>query len=266
MTDDAARARWVAMCNAVTDRMKEFTRPYVTMLVSPPGEKPKIGTGTFIENGGRGVLTCNHVALFDPSSLFIDEHGSIEMTLGAWRADKRFDVACAPVSEEEWGKCQDRATLLPMSKLASSSASVASEVLFFRGIAGENARYLGAEANEVTLTAYCSQKEPCTGDQHIFEMLWHSGTATVTSGTADEARAVIKQDNPQGFSGSLVWNTRFVERGCDLSAWSPEDAVVMGMLRHYDKGTNTLLAWRVEHIRSWLADSCRTAKDAVDGQ
>lgn len=266
MTDNERKAWWAALCNAVTDQMKEATRPYVTMLVSPPGEKPRIGTGTFIGRDGPEVLTCKHVADFDPSALFIDEFGSVEMTLGAWRAEKRFDVACAPVSEDEWIKGQDRAALLPMSKFAHTSACVASELLFFRGIAGENARYLGSGANDVTLTGYCSQEEPGTGDQQIFEMLWRPGTATVTSGTADEARAVIKQDNPQGFSGSLVWNTRFVERGRDLSTWSPEDAFVIGMLRQYDKGTNTLLAWRVEHIRSWLADNSRTAKDPVDGQ
>jgi hypothetical protein len=156
------------------------------------------------------VLTCSHVAIFDP--LFIDEHGSTEIILGAWRAEKRFDVAYAAISDNEWGKCQDRAALLPMSKFAGTSACVPSELLFFRGIAGENARYLGSGANEVTLTGYCSQEEPGTGDKQIFEMLWRPGTATVTSGTADEARAVIKQDNPQGFSGSLVWNTRLVER------------------------------------------------------
>lgn len=264
--DKKSNAQWAALCNAVTDQMTVATRPYVTMLVSPPGKKPSIGTGTFIENEEPGVLTCKHVADFEPSALFIDEHGAAEMTLGAWRAEKRFDVAYTPVSKDEWSKCQDRVALLPMSKFAERSSCAASELLFFRGIAGENARYLGAGANDVTLSGYCSQEKARTGDEQIFEMLWIPGTATVTSGTADEVRSVIKQVNPQGFSGSLVWNTRFVERGCNLLAWSPDDAVVIGMLRHYDESTHTLLAWRVEHIRSWLADSSRTAKDPVDGQ
>jgi hypothetical protein len=30
------------------------------------------------------------------------------------------------------------------------------------------------------------------------------------------------------------------------------------MLRHYDESTNTLLAWRVEHIRAWLASGNAT--------
>lgn len=252
MTDDDANARWLVSCNTITDQMKEFTRPYVTMLVSPPGQKPEIGTGTFIEHGGPGVLTCKHVADFDPSALFKDEHGTIDLSLSGWRAERRFDVAHSAISESEWVKCRGRTALLPMAKFADTSSCAASELLFFRGIAGENVRYLGVDDSAVTLSGYCSQEKPGTGDGQIFEMLWVPGTATVTFGTAEEARAVIKQEYPQGFSGSLVWNTQFVERGCDLSTWTPDDAVVIGMLRHYDKDTNTLLAWRVEHIRAWL--------------
>jgi hypothetical protein len=62
----------------------------------------------------------------------------------------------------------------------------------------------------------------------------------------------VRYDDPEGFSGSLVWNTRFVELGCDLSAWRPHEAVVTGLLRRWDTSTRTLLTWRVEHLLAWL--------------
>ena len=66
MTDE----EWKAACDSISDRMKVFTRPYVTILASPPGRPAKIGTGTFIEKDGVKLLTCEHVACFDPSARF----------------------------------------------------------------------------------------------------------------------------------------------------------------------------------------------------
>jgi hypothetical protein len=101
-------------------------------------------------------------------------------------------------------------------------------------------------------TGYCSQEEPGAGDADIFEILWNPPSTAVSSGTSDQVRSTFQHSNPAGFSGSLVWNTRFVEKGCDLSNWNPQDAVVTGLLRRWDYATKTLLAWRVEHLLAWL--------------
>jgi hypothetical protein len=34
--------------------------------------------------------------------------------------------------------------------------------------------------------------------------------------------------------------------------WTPDDAVVTGLLRRWDTGTKTLLVFRVEHLRAFL--------------
>jgi hypothetical protein len=126
---------------------------------------------------------------------------------------------------------------------AKCHSPVPNELLFFRGIAGENVAYMSGLRAEVILTGYCSQEKRHTGDAGIFEVLWDPTQITKTSGTSEEVRDRVKHDHPGGFSGSLVWNTRFVEHGCDLSRWRPIDAVVTGLLRRYDVGTGTLLAW-----------------------
>jgi hypothetical protein len=120
---------------------------------------------------------------------------------------------------------------------------------------GENAR-LSAFGSDVILTGYCSHEKTDASDTNVdasvFEMCRSPRNATVTSGTDTAVRVRFKFDNPAGFSGSLVWNTRFVELGCDLSTWTPDDAAVTGLLRRLDPDDSTLLAWRVEHLLNWL--------------
>jgi hypothetical protein len=220
--------------------MKIHTRPFVTILAGA-----EIGTGTFVDKNGPSVLTCAHVAKFNPHAHYVDDAESTEIRPGTWRADPSVavDAACAPIDASEWGKISGGARLLSMSRFAKCHWPVPNELLFFRGIAGENVAYMSGLRAEVILTAYCSQEKRHTGDADIFEVLWDPTQITKTSGTSEEVRDRVKHDHPGGFSGSLVWNTRFVEHGCDLSRWRPSDAVATGLLRRYDVGTGTLLAW-----------------------
>jgi hypothetical protein len=253
MTDRDRLARWTDLCDEVTTRMKEFTRPYVAVLAGRPGRPTDIGTGTFVANGGRRLLTCEHVARFEPTAHYIDGNGHIPIEPGIWciEPDVRIDAASSAIPEDECRRISGSAKMLALSNFADRHAPADKEVLFFRGIAGENA-HVSAFGTDVTLTGYCSQEKKASGDADIFEMLWSPREAQLTADTDPETRARFKYDNPAGFSGSLVWNTRFVEEGCDLSRWSPKDARVTGLLRRYDPDTGTLLVWRVEHLFAWL--------------
>ncbi|ETR79475.1 hypothetical protein X566_00725 [Afipia sp. P52-10] len=250
LTEQERRTKWNAMCDAVADQMRAFTRPYVSVLAG----EVDIGTGTFIENSDAQILTCAHVARFDPTAFYVDHAGSVQLQPGMWRmeGDPKKDVAISPLPEDEWAKVCGRASTLSISRFAQIHEPVKDELLFFRGIAGENANYIGNFGTDVILSGYCSQEKHDTGDGEIFEVLWKGGQASVTSGTDSSVRDRVLYDNPAGFSGSLVWNTRFVELGCDLSTWTPDDAIITGLLRRYDEATETLLVWRIEHVRAWL--------------
>ncbi|MGX8011379.1 hypothetical protein ACVDG8_021645 [Mesorhizobium sp. ORM8.1] len=254
MTDEDREAKWQAMCDIVADQMKVSTRPYVCILAGGAlGEATEIGTGTFIDKGGIELLTCEHVARFNPTAFYIDADGSSKLEPGTWRTESNpnMDVALSPVPAKEWSQVSRSAQPLSMSKFALRHATVEHEVLFFRGVAGENA-YISSFGADAILSGYCSQEKNGTGDTNIFEIMWSPANAAVTAGTSDDVRTRVKYENPAGFSGSLVWNTRFVELGCDFSKWSPSEAVVTGLLRRFDIVTNTLLAWRVEHLHGWL--------------
>lgn len=116
--------------------------------------------------------------------------------------------------------------------------------------AGENSTYDGILNSNGT--GYLSQEIEDTGDAQIFEMFWEPDKTQYSCGTTDEARAAVKFEEPPGLSGSLVWNTRYLEVTNAGNVWTPEDAVVTGLLRRWKEKTKRLLVWRVEHLRQWL--------------
>lgn len=247
------QAQWDAMCDTVADAMKVHTRPYVTPLVQDvAGVPPAIGTGTFIERDGIEILTCEHVAHHAPFEHdFYDRQELIKLPV-RWRSDPDpIDAAIAQVPTSHWTSVDHSAAALPMSRFASQHGPVDNELLFFRGIAGQNV-VLQIGHSRFNLTGYCSQEKPGAGNSQIFEIVWNPAGTTISSGTSAEVRAHFQHNNPGGFSGSLVWNTRFIELGRNLSTWSPEDAVVTGLLRRWDFTTKTLLAWRAEHLLAWM--------------
>tara|TARA_R110002072_G_scaffold86774_2_gene195745 strand:+ start:12063 stop:12380 length:318 start_codon:yes stop_codon:yes gene_type:complete len=105
-----------------------------------------------------------------------------------------------------------------MGRFAPRHQPVEKELFFFRGVADENVS-VGAMHARVIMTGYCSQEDTQGGIADIFELLWDPEKTTVTLGTSQEVRAMFKHYDPADFSGSLVWNTRFVENGGNLTTW-----------------------------------------------
>jgi hypothetical protein len=55
-----------------------------------------------------------------------------------------------------------------------------------------------------------------------------------------------------GFSGSRVWNTRRIERLQGNREWSPDDALLTGLVWGWPTSDRCLLATKIEHIRVFL--------------
>lgn len=253
------KAQWDLTVDEVTDRMKLFTRPFVTPLVhDDPGGKAVFGSGTYVDfppqdRSRMRLLTCEHVTRYQPQKHRPFDCPVLADVVGQVCSDRDpADAATVTISQAVFDLNVHQASPLPFDKFATKHAAVDREVFFFRGLAGENA-YLGFGNLDAIITGYCGQEKPGSGDDQIFEIEWNPAGVTVTSGTDPELAKRVKYDHPAGYSGSLVWNTRFVELGANLSTWSPDDAVVTGLLRRWDTAGKTLLVWRVEHLQAWLA-------------
>jgi hypothetical protein len=250
--------QWERIKQSVTEEMLEHTQPFVTALST---ETPKavrlVGTGSYVKGENqRLLLTCEHVAREKPMHYRFMGSEKVFEHPGPWTlATHPTDTAFALISSAQWCATNHQAEAIPIERFADRHELVEqAELLFFRGYAGENAHY-GFEVHQTNSTGYCSQEKQGTGDGCIFELFWEPDKTKFTSGTSAEAQAEMKFENARGFSGSLVWNTRYLEISREYGrTWTPADAVVTGLLRRWDEETRTLLVWRVEHLNAWLQD------------
>jgi hypothetical protein len=166
--------------------------------------------------------------------------------------DVPLDVAFAPIRNEIWNAEPHGALTIPTGRFAAKHDPIRDELLFFRGFAGENAHY-GFGIHEANATGYCSQ-EPHASPiaPELFEITWKPKKMEFTSDTSDEMRDKIKHNDPGGLSGSLVWNTRYVEKYAAGEMWRQEDAVITGLLQRHVVERETVVALRVEYLRAWL--------------
>ncbi|RWQ45671.1 MAG: hypothetical protein EOS82_24065 [Mesorhizobium sp.] len=214
------------------------------------------GTGSYVDYRDRRVLlTCQHVQEEGGVDFRFFGSNKVFKHSGPWAEDRRLsvDAAIASMGDAAWSATTHKASAIPYERFAPAhQLAVPEELVFFRGFAGENANY-GFGEHQASGTGYCSQeKQGSISDPSIFEVLWEPQETRFTDETDPATRLAMKAQDPGGFSGSLVWNTRYLEHMAAGREWSPECAVVTGLLRRWDTATKTLLVWRVEHLRSWL--------------
>lgn len=255
MSAPMTQARWDAICNDVTDQMLAYTRPFVTPLTTENTQAVWLtGTGSFVDLDARRILlTCEHVSRDKPVHYSFYSSDDV-FESAAWTEDTRqsVDAAFTEIDATAWNATTHRAAAVPAATFAQRHrTSQREELLFFRGFAGDNATY-GFGIHNANGSGYCSQEVQNGSDAAIFEMNWNPQQARYTNGTSSAARSAVTFNNPRGFSGSLVWNTRYLEVTESGGQWSPADAVITGLLRRWDTAKGTLLVWRVEHLRVWL--------------
>lgn len=258
-------ARWLQIQDDVAAHMTVHTRPFTTPLTTETPQTVRlVGTGNYLKLGGQHLLlTCQHVATTRPMHYRFFGDDSVFEYPGPWRMNPHpIDAAEAPISDQAWTAVAHKAATVPVSMFASKhQPKEQAELLFFLGFAGENADY-GFEIHQTNGSGYCSQEKVNTGDAQNFEIFWEPSNTRYANGVSEEARAAVKFCNPQGFSGSLVWNTRYLEMSGAGVKWTPADAVVTGLLRRWDDQTKTLLVWRVEYLLAWLRSAAAAGNDS----
>ena len=246
---------WENICDKVTDEMCAHTKAFVTPLGTATSRDVRlVGTGSYVSRESfRLLLTCEHVAEQQPMHYRFHGSDRVFEHKGRWMMEKHpVDLAFAFIDDDQWNACSHQAQAIPFKRFAPCHAPAdPSEILFFRGFAGENARYAFG-VHQTPSSCYASQEKENSGDKQIFEIIWEPECTQLSSQTSQEARDQMKFEDAGGFSGSLVWNTRYLEVTQKGREWTPEDAVVTGILRIWDKDTKTLLALRVEHLRKWI--------------
>lgn len=257
MTKDEFRA----ICNSVTDQMRDHTRPFVTGLSQRTGSYRKlVGSGSYVlRNERRLLLTCEHVGRFQNLEHRFWDDTTDYLVREPFTQRSVPDVAWSMVPEDMWDAVACKAEAIPYERFDVKHSPVSSlELLFFRGFAGENAHddLIDFRTNG---SGYCSQQiRDAKPSEQFFEIFWEPENTSTTTGTTEEARATMRFTHPAGFSGSLVWNTRRMEAHDAGREWHPSQATVTGMVVRYDASTKSVLALRVEYIRAELERTARS--------
>jgi hypothetical protein len=248
---------WNVICKMVTDEMKAHTRPFTSPLSNETEKHVQLqGTGTYVQfAGGRALFTCEHVSRKAPLNAGVYGSEDVLALKTPFKESRTRDLAYTPIDDGFWVATVHKAQCIPFDRFAAQhDPRHESELLFFRGFAGENSEYGFGMLDSIASAYLTQQVKTDVEDAEIFELFWEPLKTELTDvpPTPD-----FKTDDPGGFSGSLVWNTRFMECQRANLEWSPERAVVTGMIRRWDTKSKTLLALRIEHVNHWLAGFLR---------
>ena len=242
-------------CDYVTESMKAHTRAFVSPLSTENEREVRhVGTGSFLCLGARRMLlTCEHVATEGPINFSLHGSGNVFSATSPFCEEKLLDVAFVPVSDAVWAACEHEAKGIPAERVAGKhQPSCREEMFFFHGFAGENSHY-GFGTMESTASAYVTQQSADALEEgRIFELFWEPQETTFVESASVEVRKTVRITDPGGFSGSIVWNTRYREVTLAGQCWTPQHAVISGLLKRWDTATKTLLVTRIEHLRDFL--------------
>lgn len=240
----------------------------------PPGDLH--GTGAFIElDGERFVLTCEHVAKFIlEGSLCISFNGTHEAFTLANPVSALLDpadIAITGISQNDWNSRAHDSKCIQIDQFATRHAPVDGEWMYLTGYPGALAHTWPPMPNSEN-----PEQEPEPGQQHFTAL-------SIMCQLQSDFEEVLSNERPTplpdmhfllpyspehaefksgggnkplplapGLSGSLVWNTRFIEITSSGETWQPEHARITGIVWGGSSKAGVLVATPVEYIRKLL--------------
>jgi hypothetical protein len=250
------KEEWKGYVTRVTNDMKEYTKQFVTPIskVIDHNTGEAWGTGNYLElHKQRYLLTNEHVAEALKSNPLGHQFLNTDSVFRATQPFDYFkwplDVAVSPIEEKVWATEPHGSVPIPESKFALAHAPVDAEVLFLKGFKAAMVPFL-FDTLITNATSYGCQEIPIPPDDHRLNPRFHFALDY----RPDSTTSLDGRDlpTPDGFSGSLVWNTRFVEMSINRQPWDANCAQVTGLVWGWPSSRACLVATRIEYIRSFL--------------
>jgi hypothetical protein len=248
-----SKDEWDSYAAHVTQEMKP--RPFVTPIsktIDAVTGEPW-GTGNYIRLGQEPYLLTNeHVAEALKTHALAHQFGDCEKVFRATNPFKvvpwPLDVAVSQVETSVWKSESHGSAMIPEEKWALAHAPVAGEILFLKGYKGAGVPFLFGTLI-TNATSYSCQEISVPSNDNRFNSRFHFALPY----QPDQTTSLNGRDLPlpDGFSGSLVWNTRFVEFTNNKRTWSPDCAQITGLVWAWPSSKACLIATRVEYVRSF---------------
>jgi len=247
---------WGAAAADVAREMDDYAPRFCTAISKHLGDHGEPwGTGSFLKLDGRiFILTNEHVVnVRSPTQLLLyqlRDQEDVHPILGDHLCFRwPLDTALLPVEPSAWDTSGHGSKAITTDMIAVTHEPVPTELLMFAGFSGERSkfhfntlitRWTSSTAREVPLP-----KGERLKPQFHFALDYRPDSAMNVVGTHGLPR-------PPGFSGSAVWNTRFVESRMAGEPWTPEWARVTGLVWGWPSSIGCIVATRSKYVRSFL--------------
>jgi hypothetical protein len=250
-----------SVVEAMTNHLKAFRAPVFEDL----GDHcDGWGSGSYLQFGERiFILTNEHVACArqsgrklihqffgqDDFRLIVGDHAEQGWPL---------DLALLPVDGEAWRASSNQSRAIGLDQISLAHSPVTGEIFTFTGFSGQEAKFY---FDTMLYTGTCStaREVELPGDERL-DSRFHFGLDY----RPDLAKPVMGDKGlplPPGLSGSTVWNTRFVEARMAKRSWTPDLAVVTGVVWGWPSAAGCVVATRAEYLRSFLLGALAFAKE-----
>lgn len=258
-----------ALFEEVQHRMAAHVVPSLTEVYFPgsPGEPFENGTGAFVAVDEAKLLVSNDHVIRN-AGLVHSFQGSDRFFAAAQRrygVEYPVDVGAAQIDPQVWAGDGGGAQAIAFARFAERHETVPYEILWMGGFPGARVKQLH-EVKFAVCEATPTQEylfHEGTGAHESFDPHFHfavyyspGNAIRIESAPSSPGRSV-----PPGLSGTLVWNTRRLERHYAGAPWTPDLAVVTGIVWGWP-GANYLIATRVQHFRQFLLQAAAAPRSA----
>jgi len=255
MDERFTRQEFDQLCKQIAPAMQAHIEPFITnishAIENDYGRSQ--GSGSYIEYYGRRFLITNeHVTRGSDKNQYTHQFRENDnvFRLAKPLAAETYpvDAAICEISDKVWSHVPHTSVSIPFALFAERHAPVERELLFFCGFSGERTKFgFGTLVARGTPLLTQEMIPPVMGLHPNDFALNYNPEKTMTY---DGSKSTLPL--PSGLSGTLVWNTRFVEAISSGQQWCPDHAQVTGMLCRWPENQPYVIGTRIEVIRDFL--------------
>ncbi|WP_221032894.1 hypothetical protein [Actomonas aquatica] len=242
--------RRLEVARSVIEELKNASSKFITAIArtTDSNQGDFVGSGSFMVFGGRVFLvTAMHVAMDAlhrakwGAAFASGSNDPYQLITAPFCLDNDLDIAIAPVT-------LDHSASLPRQACSTSSiaeeAGQLSDCLFVHGYPGKRSKFLmlgpGIHSESLPWATVTVESSWQDFDPNLHFAIGFDPThARYVNG--DKAHL----PDPDGMSGSAVWNTRRCEIG---TRWQASDARIVGVIHRWDQEARCLIGTKIEHI------------------
>ena len=241
----------------VTERMREHTFPYIASICREIGSNvgEHLGSGLYLTMGDDPYLLTNeHVAckvrLNALAHQLIDGEHATRVSNPFQAVAAPYDLAVSRIERNIWSQSKNERRAVPAERLATKHDPVDMDFLFLLGYSDKRSYFSPTLETLFTKGTPLLTQEAKDPPEGLSEMYFALPYRPDLSKSMDSRSAGLPR--AEGFSGSPVWDTRFLRCMHENRQWTPKESRITGIVPFWNQKTAHLVAIRIEYVREFL--------------